>query len=176
MADERDRRAASRGGVDRDAEPIGTNASQGAPPPNTDRNTGSVPAGGGDAALPDPDYGMNPNVTGPGYASAGRGSETLADATGQRRRPLEGEGLTAMSERDAPRTGQARGGDMTSNANSYEDTLHGMGEAGVRGTMPQGKDAPGMATNRAADPRPGVDPADESTFEEGQQYAESDRA
>ncbi len=176
MAEERDRRAMGRGNADADAEPIGTSASQGTPPPNTDRNTGHVPAGGGDAALPDPDYGMNPNVTGPGYASAGRGSETLADATDQRRRPLEGEGLTAMTERNAPRTGQARGGDTTSDANTYEDTLHGMGEAGVRGNMPQGADEPGMANNRAVNPRPGVDPLDESTFEEGQQYAESDRA
>ena len=48
--------------------------------------------------------------------------------------------------------------------------------AGIRANMPQGMDQPGMANNRVADPRPGVDPVDESTFEEGQQYAESDRA
>ena len=89
---------------------------------------------------------------------------------------LEGEGATALTGRDAPRSGQARGGDTTANAASFENTLHGMGEAGSRGNMPQGATAPGMADATADNPHPGVDPMDESTFEQGQQYAESDRA
>jgi hypothetical protein len=35
---------------------------------------------------------------------------------------------------------------MTANADRYEDTRHGLGEAGSRGAMPQGAQSPGMAT------------------------------
>jgi hypothetical protein len=157
-------------------EPISTNAGQSAPPADTDRNTGRAQPGGADASIPDPDYGLDRNITGPGYGSTGRGNEHLADMTGDRRRPLEGIGVTAMTGRDALRSDVARGGDTTSNADSYQNTLHGMGESGVRGAMPQGADQPGMANGGAGDPRPDVDLAEESTLEQGQQYAQSDRA
>ena len=76
----------------------------------------------------------------------------------------------------APKTtGQLRGGDTTSTANTHENMPHGLGESGMTGAMDQGINVPGAAGRDAGQPG-GIDPNDESTFEEGQQYAQGDRA
>lgn len=161
MSNDRDRRAA-------DAGDEGTAA--GTPRPNTARTT--APSG----PIPDPDYGMDPHETAPSFGSTGRGRDTLAGATGARRAPLEGRGAPAQTGRDSARTGVARGGDTLSEADSYEDMRHGMGEGGVRAGMDQGVGAPPAGSGDTMDARrTRGDARHEATFEQGQQDAESDR-
>lgn len=163
MQDDRDRRTTDAGDEV---------LASGTPRPNTERN--SATSGG---PIPDPDYGMDPNDVRPSFGSTGRGRDRLAGTTGARRAPLEGEGATAQTGRGTERSGIARGGDTTSEADTYEDARHGTDEGGVRANMDQGVNTPPVGSGDTGSMRrTDVDPSHEATFEEGQQYAESDRS
>jgi hypothetical protein len=169
-------------GVNTHATAAGTDAEQGTPRPNTGLDTGRVGAGSEDRHIPDPDYGIDPNVASPMYGGTGRGSsDIVAQASGDRA-ILEGNALPGTAH-DADTGGTARAGDMTSTANTFDNTQHGVGESGIRGNMDTGVNRP-PASSADTDTRSNhnwhrdgmVDPNDEATFEEGMQHAEGTRA
>jgi hypothetical protein len=161
-------------GAEEHADPIGTTAGQGTPRPNTGLDTGRTDAPGANDTIPDPDYGMDPRVPNVTYGGTDRGTTTAIDTALQHREGLEM--APARGNAAAPgTTGQLRGGDTTSTANTHEDMAHGLGESGTTGAMGEGVRMPGAA-DRASGRPSGVDPNDESTFEEGQQFAQGRRA
>ena len=144
----------------------------------------STSADSEDHHIPDPDYGIDPKVTSPMYGSTGRGSEdTVAQASGNQA-PIEGNTLASTAD-DSTTRGTARAGDMTSTANTFDNTQHGLGESGIRGNMDTGVNRPSASSadtdtrsSRNRDSRRDgmVDATDEATFEEGMQHAEGPRA
>ena len=131
-----------------------TNAGQG----TTGLDTGRIGTAAADHQIPDPDYGVDPKVASPMYGGAGRGSDDTVAQASMDRTTLEGDRLPDTAD-DNMTGGTARAGEMTSTADTFDNTRHGLGESGMRGNQDQM-----------------VDPNDEGTFEEVIQLAERRRA
>jgi hypothetical protein len=167
-------------GVERHAAAVGTDAEQGAPRPNTGLDTGRT--GAEDRHIPDPDYSIDPKVASPMYGGAGRGSADMVAQASDDRTALEGNALPGASD-GSTTGGTARAGDMTTTADTFDNTQHGLGESGIRGNMDTGVNRPPASSAQTETQsnrdwrRDGmVDPNDEATFEEGMQHAEGTRA
>lgn len=155
-----------------------TNAGQGTSRPATGLDTGRTGTGAAEHRIPDPDYGIDPKVASPMYGGAGRGSDDTVAQASMSHATVEGDNLSGMTD-DATTGGTARAGDMTSTADTFDNTEHSLGESGVRGTMATGVNRPpasSAATGRRGNQDQMVDPNDTGTFEEGMQHAEGRRA
>ena len=153
-------------------------AGQGAPRPMTGLDTGRAGTEAADWQIPDPDYGIDPKVASPMYGGAGRGSDDIVARASTDRTLLEGDALSSTAD-DSTTGGTARAGDMTSTADTFDNTQHGLGESGIRSTMDTGVNRPPASSAESgmrANQDQMVDPNDEATFEEGMQHAEGRRA
>lgn len=155
-----------------------TNAGQGTPRPSTGLDTGRTGTEAADRHIPDPDYGIDPKVASPMYGGTGRGSEDMVAQASMDRTTLEGDTLPGTAD-DSTTGGAARAGDLTSTADTFDNTQHGLGESGIRSNMDTGVNRPPASsaeTGMRGNQDQMVDPNDEATFEEGMQHAEGRRA
>lgn len=114
-----------------DPEPI-SGSGYGTPRPDTNLGTS-------DLAGVDPDFGLDPQVNAPGYGGTDRGRTEM----GNYRTSHTGSGATSAGDVG----GTLRGGDTTSNADSYSNLAHGLGEATAGVNMPQGVTSPAASDN-----------------------------
>lgn len=156
--------------------PTGGDQTYGTPRPNTPLGTGQgMETQAGDMPL-DPDYGLDPHATNPGYGGTDRGSATTAHIAQGQRQGIEGDNA-AVRGTGAAGSGVARGADTTSTADTFSNPEHGMGENAITGNLDQGVTRPTVAggTNAVGESSL-ADPNDSGAFEEGTQHADGPRA
>lgn len=126
-----------------DSEPI-SGSESGTPRPDT---TSMNPDTSSLAGM-DPNFGLDPHTPAAGYGGTDRGRSEMTNYTQPRTLGTEGDSLTggggALS---ADVGGTARAGDTTSDADTYSNLGHGLGEAEVSLNMPQGVTAPAASDN-----------------------------
>jgi len=158
-----------------DPEPI-SGSESGTPRPDT---TSMNPDTSSLAGM-DPDFGLDPHTPAAGYGGTDRGRTEMTNYTEPRTLGMEGDylaggGVAGAAGADVGGTAQA--GDTTSDADSYSNLDHGLGEAEVGLNMPQGVTAPAASDNPPAGgtqvPAPG--PSDATAQATGLQSTRSPR-
>jgi len=123
-----------------DPEPI-SGSESGTPRPDTTAGTSSL-------AGVDPDFGLDPHTETSGYGGTDRGRAEMHNSgisriPGSDDNSLTGGGAAAGADVG----GTLRAGDTTSDADSYSNLAHGLGEATAGINMPQGVTRPAASDN-----------------------------
>jgi len=126
-----------------DPEPI-SGSESGTPRPDTT----SINPDTSNLAGTDPDFGLDPHTPAVGYGGTDRGRTEMTNYTEPRTLGTEGDHLAGGGgATSADVDGAARAGDTTSDADSYSNLGHGLGEAETGLDMPQGVTVPAASDN-----------------------------
>jgi len=123
-----------------DPEPI-SGSESGTPRPDTTAGTSSL-------AGVDPDFGLDPHTETSGYGGTDRGRAEMHNSGISRIPGSDDNSLTGGGgAAGADVGGTLRAGDTTSDADSYSNLAHGLGEATAGINMPQGVTRPAASDN-----------------------------